>query len=597
MTRRRALRFLAVLPLVLPPSTLTASEATDAPTVAAADWPPAKVRELLDASVAIRLAPDLAKLTPGERRAVDELLAAGAIFQRLYEDERHPQAPAVRARLERDPASDLATLYRLFQGPIATTLDNRREPFVGVDSETPGKNVYPWGVEAAEIEAFLAAHPERRAEILDDRSVVRRATAEALAADRATLARHALLAGLHPFLDERLTRLADAPDAKSFYAVPYSVARAEPLSGAYLHLMRAAEAVEGDDPELAGYLRNRARDLLSNDYEGGDASWITGRFGRLNAQIGAYETYDDALFGAKAFHSLSLLLRDDAATNALSRTLGSLQEIESALPYPKPKTVRAEIPIGVYDVIADFGQARSANTATNLPNDPLHSRKYGRIILMRANILRNPELGELAAKRWRAAVAPAHAGDLSGEGGFQRTLWHEIGHYLGPEYTTDGRPLDESLGAWADALEEMKSDLVSLFAYHELADRKLVTPEALRAVQASGILRTLVPNRPRRDQPYPTMQLAQFNFFRDRGLIAADRDGRLEIRYERYREVVKAMLAEALALQEKGDPVAAEAFFTKWTGWTEALHAPMGDRMAAAEGPRFRLMRYAALGD
>ena len=123
------------------------------------------------------------------------------------------------------------------------------------------------------------------------------------------------------------------------------------------------------------------------------------------------------------------------------------------------------------------------------------------------------------------------------------------------------------------------------------------TPEALRAVQASGILRTLVSNRPRLDQPYQTMQLAQFNYFRDRGLVALDPDGRLEIRYERYREAVKAMLAEALALQQKGDPETAEAFFKKWTTWTDALHEPLGARMAAAEGPRFRLMRYAAIGD
>ena len=40
----------------------------------------------------------------------------------------------------------MATLYRLFQGPIATTLDNQRLPFLPVDPPTPGKNVYPWGV-------------------------------------------------------------------------------------------------------------------------------------------------------------------------------------------------------------------------------------------------------------------------------------------------------------------------------------------------------------------------------------------------------------------------------------------------------------------
>ena len=129
----------------------------------------------------------------------------------------------------------------------------------------------------------------------------------------------------------------------------------------------------------------------------------------MNAQIGSYETYDDALFGVKAFPSMSLLLRDEAATAELAKSLGSLQEIEDALPYSPKKRVRPEIPIGVYEVIADFGQARGTNTATNLPNDPLFSRRYGRIILMRANIMKNPDLFANAERRWNAAIAPALA--------------------------------------------------------------------------------------------------------------------------------------------------------------------------------------------
>ncbi len=569
--------------------------AADAP---AADWTPARQREILDKTLTLRLAPDLSGLTAGERRAVDELLAAGQVLQRVYEDARHPQAAAARERLAQQPDSDLSKLYRLFQGPIATTLDNKRQPFLAVDPETPGKNVYPTGVTAAEIEAFAAAHPAERDDVLDDRSIVRRATAEALAADLATLGRFPLIAGLQPFLEQRLRDLSARPDPKAFYAVPYSVAYAEPMMAVYLRLMRAADAVESDDAEFAGYLRNRARDLVSNDYESGDAAWVTGRFGKLNAQIGAYETYDDALFGTKAFASLSLLLRDEAATAQMAKGLAGLQAIEDALPYTSKKRIRQDIPIGVYEIIADFGQARGTNTATNLPNDPLHSRRYGRIILMRENILRNSELGGSAAQRFAAAVQPQFAKDLGSEGGFQRTLWHEIGHYLGPELTKDGRPLDQALKDWADALEEMKADLASLFAVHQLAANGTVSGELLRDVQAAGILRVLNSNKPRRDQPYQTMQLAQFNYFLHRGLLGADGEARLEIRYPRYAEVVKALLEQVIALQEGGDPAAADAFFTRWTEWGPQLHEKIAERLRASEGnARYRLVRYGALGE
>ncbi|MEO8195368.1 MAG: NUDIX hydrolase [Thermoanaerobaculia bacterium] len=599
-------RLFVLLPLA-GAALLTAAElASTPPAEPAAVLSATESTAILEKTATLRLAPDLSHLTPGEKTAVEQLLQVGGIFQRLYEDARHPAAEGERNRLlgeARAPGaveSDAARLFRLFQGPIATTLDNRRVPFLAVAAETPGKNVYPAGITAAEVESFLVAHPEEREAILGDRTVVRRATAEALAADLETLQRVPLIAGLQPFLATKLAALAEHPDSQRLYAVPQSVAWARPMATAYLALQHAADAVQADDAEFAGYLRNRGRDLLSNDYESGDASWVTGHFGRLNAQIGSYETYDDALFGVKAFPSMSLLLRDEAATAELAKSLGSLQTIEDALPFAPHKRVRSEIPIGVYEVIADFGQARGTNTATNLPNDPLFSRRYGRIILMRENILKNSDLFANAERRWNAALAPASRAALAGDdgsGGFQRTLWHEIGHYLGPEVTRDGRGLDQALQGWADAVEEMKSDLVSLFAFEKLAAAKLASPERLAAVRASGILRVLNDNRPRRDQPYQLMQLVQFNWFLDNGLLTANASGFLEIHDEKYAATIASLLAETFALQLAGDPAATEAFFTRWTSWKADLHEAIGKRMRDAQATRYNLVRYAALGE
>jgi hypothetical protein len=265
--------------------------------------------------------------------------------------------------------------------------------------------------------------------------------------------------------------------------------------------MRAAGRLDASDAELARYLRNRARDFLSNDYESGDAAWVTGRFKHLNVQLGPYETYDDALYGVKAFHSVSVLLLNEAATTELRKRMNGLQGVEDALPYPAKKRIREDIPVGVYEVVADYGQARGTNTATILPNDPLYSRRYGRTILLRENVMTHPELFAQTERVWRAAVAPAFVDHLAPEGGFHRTLWHEIGHYLGPDATRGGEPLDRALQGWADALEEMKADLVSLFALHHLHGEGAVPDERLRAVQASGIVRRLQSNRPRIDQP------------------------------------------------------------------------------------------------
>jgi hypothetical protein len=93
-----------------------------------------------------------------------------------------------------------------------------------------------------------------------------------------------------------------------FYAVPYSVAYADELIKAHGLLNEAADALQKDDEEFAKYLRNRARDLLSDDYESGDAAWVTGVSKTSTRRFGSYETYDDELYGVKTFFAFSLLL-------------------------------------------------------------------------------------------------------------------------------------------------------------------------------------------------------------------------------------------------------------------------------------------------
>ncbi|HEV3471159.1 MAG TPA: hypothetical protein VG148_17680 [Pyrinomonadaceae bacterium] len=581
---------------------------------AAGYWPVERSAPIVEKTQTVRLAPDLSHLAEGERRAVAKLLEAGEIFQRLYEEQRHAEALSSARALEqldrrtgsRPATQNLLTLYRLFQGPIATTLENKREPFLPVDPVVPGKNVYPWGVKKEEVEAFLAAHPEERDSILDLRAVVRRATGANLKRDLSALARHRALSTLHPGLEKKLNRLmtnvevrrAGAAEPPAFYAVPYSVAYADELVRAHGLLNEAADAVERDDEEFARYLRNRARDLLSDDYESGDASWVTGRFKNLNAQIGSYEVYDDELYGVKTFFALSLLATRRQETDALRKAMRGLQALEDSLPYKHHKKVREDIPVGVYDVVADFGQSRGGNTATILPNENYLARRYGRTILLRANIMQNPDIFQSTGNAWAAAVADAHKDELTSEGSSYRTLWHEVGHYLGVDATKDGRDLDTALQDASSLLEEMKADLVSLYVAEALRKQGYYTDAQLRSVYASGINRVLQNNPPRRDQPYQTMQLMQWNFFLERGLLSFDRQaGRLRIHYGKYHDTVGDLLEKVLEVQYEGDRAAAERFVEQYAKWDEDLHGVVAKNIRDQQRYRFRLFKYAALGE
>jgi hypothetical protein len=254
-----------------------------------------------------------------------------------------------------------------------------------------------------------------------------------------------------------------------------------------------------------------------------------------------------------------------------------IQALEDMLPTERHKKVREDIPVGVYDVVADFGQARGGNTATNLPNEPYLADRYGSIILLRANIMRDPTIFSGTGDVFGAAVVAEQARHLTADSNFYRTLWHEVGHYLGPDVTADGRQLDAALGADANLIEEMKADLVSLFVAKELRRRNYYTDDQLRAVYASGILRTLQNNKPRREQPYNMMQLMQMNWFLDKGVLKFDAStAKLRIDYDRYHEAVRDLLKQVLAIQESGS--GAEAFVTRWGTWDDQLHGRLACR-------------------
>lgn len=557
----------------------------------ATTWSASETAAILDKTMNIHFAYDPSVLTANERKAAAELLQAGERLHMLYIEQKHPQARAAKTALMASDRTDLQDVFRIMKGPIATTLDNQRAAIMAVSTEAPAKNIYPQGLDKDAFDAFFKANPARRDDLLHLRSVVKRANQNNRTLALKTLDRRPTLDVLHPGLRTYIET------AEDYFALPYSVAYADDVFYIYERLNAAADHIANEDIAFARYLRLRARDILADNYDGGDATWVTASFsGNLNAQIGSYETYDDALYGVKSFFSLSLLQRDIEQSDRLASAIGDIQAIENALPYSAQKQVRSNIPVGVYNVMADFGQARGTNTATILPNEGHLSRQFGRTILIRSNVLQSPQIFSEALKGFTAATNPTHQNDLEIEGNFYRTLWHEVGHYLGPDQTKNGQDIDAALQDTADMMEEMKADLVSLFTAPRLYDAGNYTDDKLRAIYASGILRSLQKNKPRRSQAYGTMQLIQWNWFMDKGLIRFENDA-LSIDYERYSGAVESLLKAVLDLQYQGDREAANQFVDKWTAWDEKLHGVIADKMKGAEGSRYRLVTYGALGE
>ena len=567
-------------------------------------WSAEEVETVLSKSAEITLAPDLSSLKPQEKTAIEELMLAGRIFNDIYELSRHPEALLAREELyklheeskQSQRTQDLIKLYYQSKGPIVTTIENQRVPFLPVSEAQKGGNVYPVGIEKSALEDYLSQNPEERNSIMHLRSVVRQVTPTNLTEDIAKLNGYTHLDLLHPELKPQLEKIQSEHPNDGFYGLPYSVHYLSEIQQAYKHLNNAADAIENDDREFARYLRQRGFDILRDDYEAGDAAWVTGRFKNLNAQIGSYETYDDSLYGVKSFFSLSVLLRNHAASEKLAKGISNLQAIHDALPYQFTRSINSNLSLGVYDVIADFGQSRGSNTATILPNEAEQSRKYGRTIMLRHNIMTNPVLFENAQARFAAAVGDTQAKDLSMDGQFQRTLWHEVGHYLGVDETRSGKDLDLSLAEVADHFEEMKADLVSLFTAKYMLDNKQMSADTFKEIQAGGVLRVLNTSKPRRAQAYQTMQLMQFNYFLEHEVFSFNPETQLiTVDYDLFPDVVAKMLEEVLAIQASGKNNDAKAMIEKWGYWDNELHKVLADNMKAASQFRYRRVRYTEL--
>lgn len=567
-------------------------------------WSLEQATEVLSKTRTIVLDPDTSSLTEAEKSVAGKLIQVGEIFNRIYENSLHPQAleslqNLIALNKGGEHTTALLDIYYRSSGPITTTLDNRRVPFLPVDPEEPGKNVYPPGLTTSQMDPFLEARPELAADLLNVRTVVRANTEQNIRLDLLTLDRFPVLDELHQGLRSRLKALATGKDDAPWYALPYSVRWAPDMMQAYRLLLSAAEDIEDEDSDFAAYLSLRARDIISDDYEGGDASWVRGRFARLNAQIGSYEVYADSLYGVKSFFSLNVLIRDLEKSTELSASMQGLQDIQNSLPFGSGRKIQSDISIGVYNILADFGQSRGANTATILPNDADHTRKYGRTILLRYNIMANPGLFEDKKEVFQTAVEAEHADDLTLDGPFYRTLWHEVGHYLGVDRTTDGRDLNEALSPWGSHYEEMKADLVSAFTAARLNAIGEMSDELFRSVQAASVLRVLQKNQPRtKEQPYQTMQLMQMNYFLEHGLLSFDSESaRLKVHYDRYNDVIRQMLNDVLTIQQGGDSQQAADFIQKYIDWTPELHARLAQRLRDSSRYRFVTVRYQALID
>ena len=307
-----------------------------------------------------------------------------------------------------------------------------------------------------------------------------------------------------------------------------------------------------------------------------------GSFGRLDVVVGAYEQYDDDLFGAKAFFGLALMLRDEAGTAELKERLQYLQAIEDALPIDRHRVVSSDIPVGTFDVIAAFGQGIEVN-AEILPNDDAHPE-------VRPQDPAAPQLRDAprgvarlergGGPRWRRSITTSsrqRACFAKPPGTRSATTW--------AGYPALGAGFEDALAEDAAVIEELKAELA--VDVRLLLARRGGRVHAGRgaSVATAALLGGLRPVRPLRSQPYPTLWVMRLNHALENGYLRIGDDG-LHIEHDRLADTVTSMLRETLAIQDGGTRAELSAFIERYSTWDER-HERIAAALRAAEQHRF----------
>jgi len=477
---------------------------------------------------------DSAALDAGERRMVNELVAASQALDEIYWRQSDPEGLKLLDSLRGKEDENSQALRRLLiiNGARFDLIDDNA-PFAGTEPMPSEHGLYPKGVTREVIEQYVKVHPEKRDEIYSPYTVVRWRGKE--------------LAG-----------------------VPYHEAFQPFLDRAAKHL-RAAAALSAD-PHFANFLRLRAQALATDDYFESDLAWLDLKDPKFDVIFAPYETYLDDVLGVKTSYGAAVLIRNEAESRKLAVFARYVPDIQDALPLApadRPSKRGLASPMEVMDSPFRAGDLRHGYQAVadNLPNDPrIHAQKGSKKIFFK-NFM-DARVNYVILPIAKRLLDPAQAERVSGEGYLTGTLLHEISHGLGPAYARkNGKQVDirEAIGPVYSALEEAKADVVGLYGLKWLIDHGALPEDRLGEYYASyvaGYLRTL---RFGTAEAHGLAEIMEFNYLSERKAIVRDQaTGRYAIDYGRMSQGIADLAKELLEIEATGDAKRAEQWFARY---------------------------------
>ncbi len=531
------LSLLVVLPMV--PSS-RAQEEHSGTTGSAADRPqPANLEVVPDLDQRlgkfrqVRMPFHSAALTARERELVEKLVDASRYLEEIYWRQSDPEALSLYQSLSGNthPMDEKLRRYLWINASRFDLIDENK-PFVGTRPMPPGRGFYPESLTRQQVEDFVKAHPEKKAEIYSSTNLVR----------------------WH---------------GDQLLGVPYHIAYRSFLEPAARDLREAASL--SADPAFADFLRLRARALLDDDYFQSDLAWLDLKNPKFDIIFAPYETYLDDLLGVKASYGAAVLVRNEEESRKLEMFQKYVPDIQDALPLApedRPSKRGLQSPMEVMDAPYRGGDLRHGYQAVadNLPNDPrVHEQKGSKKIFFKNFMDARVEYIILPLARY--VMPPEQAAKASGEGYLLATIMHEISHGLGPAYarTAAGKvDIREAIGPVYGGLEEAKADVVGMFGMQWLVEHGALPKDKLEEYYASyvaGIFRTI---RFGTGEAHGQAEMMEFNYLSERGAIERESSGKYAIDDRAMPGALADLAKELLQIEATGDRLRAENWFRKY---------------------------------
>ena len=140
-------------------------------------------------------------------------------------------------------------------------------------------------------------------------------------------------------------------------------------------------------------------------------------------------------------------------------------------------------------------------------------------------------------------------------------IGHENGHSLGPD-----NEYQRALGLHRSTIEEEKADTVSIAFMPEYVKAGVIDAETLKKIYTTWVVyRLFLKAQPL--EAHRVGELIHFNFLHDNGAFYFDENNKLHINFDRFHEVVFAMLKETIEVQLSKSSEKAKAFIDKYTNW------------------------------